>query len=293
MQHAGYLTLDARKLLGGRFPPWIVQNWGSDIFLFQHIPGHAEKIRAVLSACDFYDCECERDVALARDFGFKGEVGPVLPNTGGYDLVAARVLRAAGPTSSRRVIALKGYQGWAGRALTALTALEGNAALLKGYRLAIYSALTEDVIIAGQLFAHRTGVPVEFVPNKSAPDRILALHGSARISIGLSISDGISTSLLEAMVMGSLPVQSGTGAAGEWIRDGESALLVPAEDPQAVGAALRRALTDDALVDKAADINAETARERLDRGRIAAQAVTWYEQCCDRSRRAGVEGGPL
>ncbi|MBM4149635.1 MAG: glycosyltransferase family 4 protein [Lentisphaerae bacterium] len=279
MQHAGYLTLEAKEVFGCRFPYWIVQNWGSDISLFRHLRGHPEKLRAVLAACDGYDCECDRDVDLAREFGFAGMVGPVRPNTGGYDLAAAARLRTGGPTSQRRVIALKGYQGWAGRALVALTALERCADLLKGYRLGIYSALTEDIQIAGQLFEKRTGIPVEFLPNHCSHEQILKLHGSARISIGLSISDGISTSLLEAILMGSFPVQSGTGAASDWVSDGESAFLVPPDDPEPVAKALRTALADDVLVDRAASMNAATAAERLDRTRIASEVTGWYREC--------------
>jgi hypothetical protein len=281
MQHAGYLTLEARRLSGGLFPPWMVQNWGSDIFLFQHLPGHAERIRDVLAACDYYDCECLRDVQLARDFGFKGKVLPVRPNGGGFDLKKAESLKSAGSPANRSVIALKGYQGWAGRALVALTALERVAAkgLLAGRRVAIYNALTEDVTIAGHLFSRRTGVPVDFIPTDSPHEDILRLHGRSRISLGLSISDGISISLLEAMLMGSFPIQSNTGAALEWIEDGVSGLTVPPEDPRAVAEALERALTDDALVNDAAVKNAATARARLDGGRIREQVLAMYADC--------------
>ena len=64
IQHAGYLTLEARSKFGGRFPKWIVANWGSDICLYGRLPEHAEKIRAVMAACSHYHCECHRDVGL-------------------------------------------------------------------------------------------------------------------------------------------------------------------------------------------------------------------------------------
>ncbi len=283
MQHAGYLTLEAKRLSGGRFPHWIVQNWGSDIFLFQNLPGHVEKIRNVLAECDSYDCECERDVQLAREYGFRGKVLPVRPNSGGFDLEKIEALKSGGTPADRRVIALKGYQGWAGRALVALTALEyvamkGN---LAGYRVAIYNALGEDVVIAAHLFSHRTGVPVEFVPPNSSHEEILRLHGKARISIGLSISDGISISLLEAMLMGSFPVQSNTGAALEWIENGISGLTVPPDDPHVVAEALTRALLDDRLVNEAAIRNAAVSRGRLDGRQIQEQVVKMYNAVLD------------
>jgi len=33
----------------------------------------------VIEGCEYYSCECNRDVDLARSFGFKGEVLSVSP----------------------------------------------------------------------------------------------------------------------------------------------------------------------------------------------------------------------
>ena len=275
IQHAGYLACAARKLLGGAFPPWIVTNWGSDIYLFGRLAAHEPRIREVLGACDYYSCECQRDVCLAKEYGLKGRVLPVFPNTGGFDLDAARSLRAPGPVSARRTIVLKGYQGWAGRALVGLRAIERCADALSGYQVAVHSA-TPDVAIAAELTGKQAGIPVRIVPKETPHREILALHGRARISVGLSISDAISTSFLEAIVMGSFPVQSWTACADEWIDDGRTGLLVPPEDPEVVEKALRRALSDDALVDRAAEENARLAAERLDRAVLKPLAVGLY-----------------
>ncbi|MGE5189468.1 MAG: glycosyltransferase, partial [Gemmatimonadota bacterium] len=219
IQHAGYLTIEARRLCRKPFPAWIATNWGSDIYLFGRLAAHEPRIREVLGACDYYSCECRRDVCLAKEYGLKGKVLPVFPNTGGFDLDAVAALRRPGPVSARRTIVLKGYQHWAGRALVGLRALERCADALSGYDVAVYSA-TPDVAIAAELMGKETGIPVRIVPKETPHREILALHGRARISVGLSISDAISTSLLESIVMGSFPVQSWTACADEWIEDG-------------------------------------------------------------------------
>ena len=280
-QHAGYLVLDAKRHVTQKWPPWAVTNWGSDIYLFGRLQAHAAKIRSVLSACDYYGCECQRDVELARSFGLKGEVLPVLPNAGGYDIERLQLLWQPGRTSDRRLILLKGYQSWAGRALVGLRAIELCADLLQGYRVAIYLP-TEDVKIAAALLSQSTGIPVEIVPRCSHED-ILRLHGKTRISIGLSISDAISTSLLEAMIMGSFPIQSRTSCADEWIRCGETGFLVEAEDPAGVARALRRALTEDALVDRAAETNARVTKNRIDYSVVQPQVVALYERIAERN----------
>ena len=281
LQHSAYLTLEAKKILGAQFPPWIVTNWGSDIYLYRRLPEHREKIVDVLAACDYYSCECCRDVGLAQELGFQGETLPVFPNTGGFNLDRVRPLRQAGPTSQRRVVLIKGYQGWSGRALVALRAVELCAPQLKGYTVAVYLA-NPDVELAARLVEHETGIPVTIIPHVPH-EEMLRWHGRARVSVGVGISDAISTSFLEALVMGSFPVQSWTSCADEWVEDGRSAILVPPNDPEPIAAAICRALADDALVDAAADLNWATACSRLDARTIKPQVVNLYKKLLDRT----------
>ena len=55
-------------------------------------------------------------------------------------------------------------------------------------------------------------------------------------------------------------------------------MMVPAEEPPEVAAAIRCALSDDALVDRAAELNARLAAERLDNGIVQARVVEMYER---------------
>jgi hypothetical protein len=276
IQRAGYITLEAKSQITSSFPPWLVSNWGSDIYLFGRLAAHAEKIRAVMKACDYYHCECHRDVKLANEFGFKGETFPVFPVSGGFELEWMRELREPGPTSLRRTIALKGYQTWAGRALVGLRAIELCADALAGYRVEVYMAGPE-VKLAAELLGQSTGVQIDFECAGWTRQDILRMHGRARVSIGLSISDAISTSLLEAMIMGSFPVQSNTGCGNEWVTDGETGILVHPEAPEAIAAAIRRAVTDDELVDRAVETNDLVVMERLNYSVIKPKVVKIYQ----------------
>ena len=276
IQAAGYLTLQVRKQHVGPFPPWIVTNWGSDIYLFGRLTEHVDKIKEVIGACDYYSCECRRDVRLANQMGLRGEVLPVLPNAGGHDLARVAQFRQPGPTSGRRLILLKGYQGWAGRALVGLRAIALCSNELKDYRIAIFLPSFE-VKIAAELVSQSTGIPIDLIPFCSHDD-MLRLYGRARVYIGLSISDAASTALLEAMVMGTFPIQSCTACADEWIVDGKSGFIVPPEDPETIAIAIRRAVSDDKLVDGAAEINGRVARERLDQSVIRPQVVAMYKK---------------
>jgi len=277
IQAAGYLTLEVKKRYQGKFPPWLVTNWGSDIFLFGRLSAHKSKISTVLANCDYYSCECERDIKLARQFGFNGLTAQVFPNTGGFDLAMLAIERSRIPASARKVILLKGYQNWAGRALVGLRALSRCEDILGGYSVAIYSS-SPEVKIAAELFSAETGIPVQIVPRETPHQDMLSLHAQARISIGLSISDAISTSFLEAMVMGSFPIQSCTACANEWIEHGVSGMIVTPDDSDVVEMAIRKALSDDVLVDKAAEINWRTAQERLNGDLLKQKANDMYSR---------------
>jgi hypothetical protein len=61
---------------------------------------------------------------------------------------------------------------------------------------------------------------------------------------------------------------------------GQSGLIVPPEDVDVIEKALRRALTDDALIDQAAFLNKETARKRLDAAIIQPKVIDFYKHVC-------------
>jgi len=276
IQPAGYLVAAARDATDGRSPPWIHSTWGSDIYLHGRLSKHQTRIRQVLRACDFLVTECPRDVNLARKFGFSGTVlASDLPAGGGFDLEHCSTLQQPDPTSKRPLVILKGSGGLLGRGLVGLRALERCAELLVDHEIVI-TAASGPVDMAGHLVAERTGLSVRTVPSGRPYDDVLRDYGRARISLALSISDGVPYSLLEAMVMGAFPLQSSTSCAGEWVEDGKNGLLVPPDDPEVVETALRQALTDDPLVDNAAKWNEQLASERLDRSSLRDRAIALY-----------------
>ena len=258
-QGAGYLLSEVKINLSNKyvFPLWWHINWGSDIYIFGKLNEHQQKIKEVLSNCDYYSCECQRDVDLAIKFGFKNKVLPVFPNTGGFNTTYInKLFENAKPTSQRRNIMLKGYQGWAGRALVGIKALSICADILKDYTIVVYSNTnSEDIKIASELLSNDFNINVILLDENTPQDTILYNHSLARISIGLSIGDAISTSLLEAMAVGSFPIQSCTSCANEWFDNNITGYIAPPEDPNEIANYIRKALLDDDLVDNASKIN--------------------------------------
>jgi hypothetical protein len=275
-QHCGYRVLRAKDLSAGTFPRWLATNWGSDIYYYRNFPDHRRQIARLLSSIDYYSCECRRDVDLARQLGMRAKVMPVMPNSGGFDLVQIGALRAAQRPSARKVVLVKGYQHFAGRALTALDAIERCAVALRGFQIVVFSA-SQPTIDRVAVLKRETSLDID-VLSYASHDEMLTLFARARFYLGVSISDAISTAMLEAIALGAFPIQTNTACCDEWIEDGRSGFAIPPDDVELIAARVHRAATDDALVDAAAEINWRTAAERLDQRRLKAQAIAFYDQ---------------
>jgi glycosyltransferase involved in cell wall biosynthesis len=280
-QHAGYLYHQVLSEKSNLKVKWWHSNWGSDIHLFSKIEVHKIKIISLLNKIDFYSCECTRDVDLAYKLGFNGVSFDVYPNTGGFDIHKLNSIKLNSlNTSERKVILLKGYQGWAGRSLVGIRALERCSDLLKDYSIKLFSVAPNsiDVQTSVALFVANTGVKMEVLPNNLSHEEMLLLHSSARISIGLSVGDGISTSLLEAMAMGSFPIQSNSSCCNEWFEHGISGFSVNAEDSESIEKVIRLALLNDDLVNSAGVINYETIKNKADKEYLQKLTIFNYRK---------------
>ncbi len=273
LNHAGYIMTYAKNRHASGSVKFIATNWGSDIFWFQQFPSHRKRIRDLLAGLDFYSAECHRDLELATKYGFTGQFMDVFPNAGGLESV--KLFRNLDRTSERDVIVIKGYQSFVGRAVMALEAISLISTNLSKYKFVVYSANYKTQRFVKKL-KKSSGLEITCYAKKQlSHDEMLSLFARARIYLGVSLSDGISTSLLEAMASGAFPIQTSTSCADEWLVNGISGFLV---DPsvESICQALLVASTDDDLVDKASEINLKVARERLDSTIINEKLKKFY-----------------
>lgn len=276
LQTESYKLLDVLKILGGKFSvPWIVTTWGSDIYYFKQFPEHLDKIKDVLSRCDCLIPDCNRDVVLARELGFRGSVPFVLPAAGGYPVDEMRSMMRKGSVSGRRLIMLKGYQGWAGRALNALDAIESCADVLEAYEIVVY--LASPPVVEKVRSMQRSGkLNIRVLP-RSPYRTILELFGAARIAIAANQTDGTPNAMLEAMTMNAFPIQSDTESTAEWITDGVNGIMIDPHDPLDIAEAIRKAVRDDALIEKAAETNSRLIFQRLDISVVKPKVIEMYK----------------
>jgi glycosyltransferase involved in cell wall biosynthesis len=108
-------------------------------------------------------------------------------------------------------------------------------------------------------------------------EELFAQMSQARAMIAPSLIDGTPNVMLEAMAAGALPIMSPIASIEEWITDGENGLLAHALYPDQVAAALRRALLDDELFEKAQRLNWDIICQRADRRKVRREVLEYYQ----------------
>lgn len=258
IQHGAYLYNSiANKFV--KYEKIITSTWGSDILLYGKISAHTESLRKVLSWTDVLTSERSDDLAVALELGFKGQfVAPIYITIGADSNEHSNYI----PPSKRKGIIIKGYQGLTGRALNALYAVEALAEPLHDYEIFIYSTeKSPEVVIQSDLLVHTYGLKITCLP-KMPHRELMEYFKKSRIYVGLSISDGLSTSMVEAMMNGAYPIQSENSAASEFIHNGLSGESIDPWDLTRLVAVMRNALEDDARIDQAALINYSTINQK-------------------------------
>jgi glycosyltransferase involved in cell wall biosynthesis len=242
----------------------------------------------VLRRCDQLLSDNEHNFRFAKEIGVRDKqistLG-VVPGIGGID-VASLVRSWHGPPSSRRIILWpKAYESPWSKALPVFEALKiawdqiqpcqiymismykGNEGLLW------YRALPEKI---------RRSCHTEYrIPR----DEVLKLMTQARVMLAPSLIDGAPNSMWEAMAAGALPIVSPLETIRPIAEHERNVLFARNLYPHEIAEALRRAMSDDALVDNVAKRNLEVVRRRADRSRIRPRVIEYYESLAKEQRQ--------
>jgi glycosyltransferase involved in cell wall biosynthesis len=224
IQSAGYLLLDAH-MRKESLRNIIITNWGSDIFYYQGIEEDYLKIRKVLELADYYSAECLRDYKLAEKFGFKGTNLPLIPNSASFD--QGEIEETLEPKAREKRILVKCYGGNFGLPNETVEAISCFLEKHEDYCAHLYSVTPDIINIVENLrtqFPNR--ITFSTVKRPISNKNIRILFKSSRIYLGMSKSDGLSTSFLEALALGAYPIQTGTSCANEWVNLGANASII-------------------------------------------------------------------
>jgi len=266
IQHAGYLYLSLKNSLLFKNKlkevKWIITNWGSDIYFFHKYQGHKKKINLCLSLADYYSAECKRDYILAQTYNKNLTFLPLMPNAGGFNLEKVKKLRNKHRMSNRNIIIIKGYVSKFGQADIVLEAIIEMEHKLKDYKIIFYSASN---FIKRKIKSLKNSNKLDIsYTKKISHNEMLNLFSKSKLYIGISRSDGLSTSFLEAITLGVFPIQSSTSCCNEIIRHKDTGFIVKSNTVYNIQEAINFSLKNPKILDNSSKKNWITAKKFLD-----------------------------
>lgn len=259
-----------------KFPEikWLYSSWGSDLYDFQNIPEELGAIQQVLPRINYMFSDCLRDYEIAKKQGFKNTFLGVYPGGGGYFLEQMNAFLERG--ENKKGIAIKGFQGKWGRAIEALKALLLIENEIKSLPITIFGA-DEEVISFVEKSALSNWQNLSLF-GKIRQEEVWRIMGKSHIYIGNSISDGMPNTMLEAMCMEVLPIQSNPGGVTqELIKDGFNGFLIEdAEDVEGISQIILRAINNIEAVKRGIAYNSLNIIPNLDYDIVKKKVLQSY-----------------
>jgi glycosyltransferase involved in cell wall biosynthesis len=266
------------------WPKWVVSAWGSDFYIGIKDPDRRENIKYILSHCNGFFADCQRDLEIAVREGLdpkKVIFENAIPGSGGIDTEYFKKFRKSSEKRNLIVVPKAFSTGYgvtgasSGTGITILEALRMIEEDLDEFRIHLVNCSksvrlwlqTMPDSLRNRCYCHG------MVPQ----DELFRLFSHARVMVSPSLSDGTPNVMLEAMAAGALPIMSPIDSVYEWIEDGENGLLAHALYPDQIALAIRRGLTDDALFERAREKNWEIIRNRANRSKIKEQVCSYYQ----------------
>lgn len=281
IEQGGEFFLDVRRKYGlEEIGKWVLQTrGGSDLALTHLDPERRRELIDILGSCDQLISDNEQNFQIARELGVREDqlasIAPV-PGTGGVEVERLRQ-QWQGPTSSRRAIVWpKAYDSAWGKMLPTFEALKMIWNRIQPFELHMLSMTAESRMWFWSLpeEIRKSCRPRERV----AREEVLGLMPKARVMLAPALIDGVPNSLYEAMACGAFPIVSPLETIFPVVKNEENVLFARNLYPAEIAAALERAMTDDALVDHAAQRNLELVSRIANRESIRPRVIEFYEK---------------
>jgi len=273
-------------------PRWVLQLWGgSDVEAIRHdLRGRPEPSRA-LGRCDGLLADNELALDVARELGTPVDRIPdfaPVPGTGGIDLEAAWTANSEPPSTRRLILWPKAYESRWSKALPVIEGIRQAWQDIQPCRIVMLAA-NDEVRSAVAALPGEITERIE-VHARISREAAAELMSRSRVMLAPSLIDGTPNTMLEAMAAGALPVVSPLDTIRAAAGGGDGVLWARNLYPDEIAAALSRAMTDDALVERCAAANRGRVRQLADRRSIAPRAVAFYERLAENLRPSSTEG---
>lgn len=264
---------------------WVLQTrGGSDLALTHLNPERRKQLIDILGACDQLISDNPDNFRIARELGVREEqlasIAPV-PGTGGIDVESLQQKVQSTTSSRRSIVWPKAYDSAWGKMLPTFEAIKMVWNKIRPCEIHMLSMNAESNLWYWSL-------PEEIRSSCRPRERVaraevLELLPKARVMLAPTLIDGIPNSLYEAMACGAFPILSPIETVTSVVKNEENVLFARNLYPNEIADALAHAMTDDALVDAAAERNLELVRRIASRDLIRPRVIEFYERLSRKS----------
>jgi len=255
--------------------PLIVSSWGNDFTL--HAPSTymmSHYTRWTLQVADAFHADCQRDVRLAREWGFSEDKHYlVAPGNGG--IRSDVFYPPERPVEEPIIINPRGFRPCVRndsffKAIPLVLAKHPDARF-------ICALMAGEPQVAQWIRELGIGHAVELLAPVSHFE-MANIFRRAQIVTSPSIHDGTPNTLLEGMACGCFPVAGDLESIREWITPDENGLLFDSTNPQSIADSIITAIENKNLRSKAAGLNQEIISARAEYKHNMRRAEEFYEK---------------
>ena len=255
--------------------PLIVSTWGNDFTLHAPSTRLMEHYTAwTLKVADALHADCQRDVRLARQWGFAAQkLSLVTPGNGGVRMDV--FYPPEQPVAQPVIINPRGFRPYVRndvffQAIPLVLAQHPDAKFL--FALMAGEPQAEEWV--RQL---KIGHAVELLPALSHVE-MADVFRRAQIVASPSLHDGTPNSLLEGIACGCFPVAGDLESIREWITPDENGLLFDANEARSVANAICTAIENKRLRERAAGLNRQIIIARAEYEQNMMRVEEFYEK---------------
>jgi glycosyltransferase involved in cell wall biosynthesis len=255
--------------------PLVVSTWGNDFTL--HAPSTrlmSHYTRWTMQVADALHADCQRDVRLAKEWGF-GEEKPVLVAPGNGGVRTDIFYPPANPVEKPVIINPRGFRPYV-----------CNDAFFKAIPLVLQKQPNARFVFA--LMANQPQA-LQWVEELKIGHAVELLHPRnhsqmadvfrrSQIVASPSIHDGTPNSLLEGMACGCFPVAGDLESIREWITPNENGSLFDPTDANSIASSIVSAIENKNLRERAAGLNQSIISARAEYQHNMRRAEEFYKQ---------------
>jgi glycosyltransferase involved in cell wall biosynthesis len=254
--------------------PFIVSTWGNDFTL--HAPSTrlmSYYTQMTMQVADALHADCNRDVRLARNWGFaEKKLALVAPGNGG---IRSQVFYPPEvPVSEPVIVNPRGFRPYVCNeaffgAIPFVLAKQPDAKFL-------FALMAGEPQALQWIQELQIGHAVELLPSLSHA-AMADVFRRAQIVASPSVHDGTPNTLLEGMACGCFPVAGDLESIREWITPDQNGLLFDAQNPASIAETLIAALENKNLRHKATGLNKHMITAHAEYGANMQRAGEFYQ----------------